>query len=419
MPEKNGCELLPERHRDLCDSDGTGPPDAGTGPDSTGGLTDGAADSVTGLANDLIKELERMIAPGKAWAPEKADSALYAPFLWLGQHLAVAIFICVIVVCALTAWQGTPRMRQMGASTGWTLAAIAAMGAIPGAVMLLHKAVSDGFLAAFDSNEMTLFKVVRADLEATQSDPLAVLLIVSALVVALAFAGLVFLTRQLGILAFVCLAPLVLASLARGGDTTALKKWAMRLLGLMFAPFALLLVTPFVALAKGAIVMDLVLLVAADVIMLRMIFHGVPYIGPRVAGAARTLVERHTTNPVARGIVRAGVPNVYEQEHAPRVPRTVDTPGRAVSRDRGVLLAAYGVQQRQRPARLTTESVVAQVRRDTVRTAQITQARREARASAGVVPPVRPASPARPAAPQPPTPSPAPAGRTTPPNPNP
>lgn len=321
MPDKdNPCDLIKGPARAYC-GDGSPVPDGGDGPSEPGGggLTDGAADSVKGLANDLITQLEDLVAPKGSWAPKNADSTLYQPFLWLGQHLAVAIFVCVVVVCALTAWQGAPRLKQMGASTGWTLAAVVAMGAIPGAVMLLNKAVSAAFETAFNSNESTLFKVIRTDLEkgADANNPLAMLLIVSALVVALAIASLVFLTRQLGILVFVCMAPLVLASLARGGDTTAVKTWAMRLLGLMFAPFALLLVAPFVALVKGSIVMDGVLLVAADVLMLRMIFHGVPYIGPRVAGAARTMVERHTTNPLARGIVRAGVPNVCEHENSP------------------------------------------------------------------------------------------------------
>jgi hypothetical protein len=407
MPEKDDpCDLLPERQRHLCDSDGTGPPDVSGGTGPGGDLVDGAADSVKGLANDLIKELERLVAPDKAWAPAQTDSALYQPFLWLGQHLAVAIFVCVVVVCALTAWQGAPRLKQMGASTGWTLAAVVAMGALPGAVMLLNKAVSTAFMAAFDSNESTLFKAIRTDVAAEANDPLAMLLIVAGLVVALAFAALVFMTRQLGILVFVCMAPLVLASLARGGDTTAVKKWAMRLLGLLFAPFALLLISPFVALFSGSVAMDLVLLVAADALMLRMIFHGVPYIGPRVAGAARTMVERHTASPIARAVVRAGVPTVYEQENAPRVPRTVDTPGRAMTQDRGVLLAAYGVQERERPARLTTPSAVAQATRDTARTAQISQARREARAAAGVSPPSRTpgTTPTRPGSAQPPQP---------------
>ncbi|GGT57587.1 hypothetical protein GCM10010271_71520 [Streptomyces kurssanovii] len=150
--------------------------------------------------------------------------------------------------------------------------------------MLLNKAVSTAFMAEFDSNESTLFKAIRTDVAAEANDPLAMLLIVVGLVVALAFAALVFMTRQLGILVFVCMAPLVLALLARGGDTTAVKKWAMRLLGLLFAPFALLLISPFVALFSGSVAMDLVFLVAADALMLRMIFHGVPYIGPGSLG---------------------------------------------------------------------------------------------------------------------------------------
>jgi hypothetical protein len=193
-------------------------------------------------------------------------------------------------------------------------------------------------------------------------------------------------TRQLGILAFVCMAPLVLASLARGGDTTAVKQWAMRLVGLMFAPFALLLVSPFVELAKGSIAVDTVLLVAADVLMLRMIFHGVPYFGPKVARAARTVVERNTDNRLVRGVMRAGVPDFYEQENSPRVPRTLDTPARAMTRDRGVLFAAYGLKPQQRPGRLTTESAVAQAARyekdNAERIVKIQQMRRQTRAAA-------------------------------------
>ncbi|MEV4441075.1 hypothetical protein AB0K09_19050 [Streptomyces sp. NPDC049577] len=336
------------------------------------------------LANTLIKKLKGLIAPEHAWAPEKSDSVLYEPFLWLGQHLAIAVFVCVVVVCALTAWQGAPRLKQMGASTGWTLAAVAGMASVPGIVMLLNKAVSEAFRAAFDSDASTLFGVIPADLKhaADSGNPLAILLITAALVVALGFAALVFMTRQLGILVFVCMAPLVLASLARGGDTTAVKQWMMRLLGLMFAPMALLLVSPFVELAKGSLVVDTVLLVAADALMLRMIFHGVPYFGPKVAGAVRNVVERHTDNPLARAVVRAGVPDVYEQENAARGLRTVDTPGRALHKDRGVLFAAYGVKQQQRPGQLTTESTIAQVRERAARTAQITQARQQARAAA-------------------------------------
>ncbi|CAM5668047.1 Type IV secretion system protein OS=Streptomyces parvulus OX=146923 GN=Spa2297_34210 PE=4 SV=1 [Streptomyces parvulus] len=160
----------------------------------------------------------------------------------------------------------------------------------------------------------------------------------------------------------------------------------------MFAPFALLLISPFVQFTKGALVMDAVLLVAADVLMLRMIFHGVPYFGPRLAGAARTAVERRTESPLARAVVRAGAPDVYEQEStADAYPRTVDTPGRAMSQDRGVLFGAYGLAKHDRPGRLTTESASAKAARDTARTAQISAARAAARTAA------RPASPGGPA----------------------
>ena len=83
-------------------------------PVAAGGLTDGATASVQDLADSLIKKIEGLVAPRHGWAPEKADSGFYEPFLWLGQHLAVAIFTCVVVVCALTAWQGVPRLKQMG-----------------------------------------------------------------------------------------------------------------------------------------------------------------------------------------------------------------------------------------------------------------------------------------------------------------
>lgn len=380
MPDKDPCNLIKGPAQAYCNPDSSGgPPSSGPG----GGITDGASDHVKQLAESLIDKLKGLVAPGHTWAPEKADGWLYQQFLWLGQHLAIAIFLCVVVVCALTAWQGAPRMRQMGASTGWTLAAVAGMASVPGGVMLLNKAVSGAFTAAFDSNESTLFAVIRQDLDhgADSGNPLAILLIISALVVALGFAALVFITRQLGILAFVCMAPLVLASLARGGDTRAVKQWATRLLGLMFAPFALLLISPFVSFAKGSLVVDSVLLVAADALMLRMIFHGVPYFGPKVAGAARGLVERHTDNRLARGVVRVGAPTVYEQENTPREHRTVDTPRRGMSQDRGVLFAAYGLRPHQRPGRLTTESAVAQVQERAARTAQLSQARQQARAA--------------------------------------
>ncbi|WP_326658763.1 hypothetical protein [Streptomyces canus] len=373
--DDNPCRLVAKPMRALCEEDHGLPSSGGSG--TGGGITDGASEHVKDLANSLIKAIKGLVAPGRVWAPENADSGIYQPFLWLGQHLAVAIFVCVVVVCGLTAWQGIPRLRQMGASTGWTLAAVAGMAAVPGAVMMLNKAVSAAFTAAFNSNESTLFNVIRDDLAhgADSGNPLAILLITSALVVALAPAALVFLTRNLGILAFVCLAPLVLASLARGGDTTAVKTWAMRLLGLMFCPFALLLVSPFVELAHGSLVVDTVLLLAADALMLRMVFHGIPYFGPKVARGARTLVERRTDNRMARAVVRAGAPDFYERENAPRPRRTVDTPGRAAHQDRGVLLAAYGIRQTKRPGRLTTQSAVTETTRDADRRAQLRAAR--------------------------------------------
>lgn len=398
MPDNDPCDLLkgtPGYEYCVEDnsgsgSDSDGPPGIGGGSD---GITDGAADVVQKLANSLIEKIIDLVASKDGWAPEKSDSGLYEPFLWLGQHLAVAIFVCVVVVCALTAWQGAPRLKQMGASTGWTLAAVAAMASVPGIVMLLNKAVSEAFTVAFNSNESTLFTVIQSDLKhgADAGNPLAILIIISALVVALAFAALVFMTRQLGILVFVCMAPLVLASLARGGDTSAVRAWAQRLLGLMFAPFALLLISPFVEFTKGSLVMDAVLLVAADVLMLRMIFHGVPYFGPRVAGAARAMVESQTSNPLARAVVRAGAPDFYEKENNPRGPRTVDTPGRAMSQDRGILFAAYGMTKPQTSGRLTTLSAVEKERRDAsesaARRAQLRAVREQYR-------PARPAAPA-------------------------
>ncbi|OII61324.1 hypothetical protein BJP40_06005 [Streptomyces sp. CC53] len=430
MPDKDNdpCDNIQGPLRDYCHSDGTGPPgDDWRPPQADGvGWIDRAADSLKKLANDLIDHVTGLLAPDKAWAPEKADSFVYAQFQWLGQNLAVAIFTCVVVVCALTAWKGAPRMRQLGASTGWTLVAVAGMAAVPGAVTLLNTAINTAFTKAINSNSTTLFGSIRKDL-AKEGDPLALLFIVAALVVALAFAALVFMCRQLGILVFVCMAPLVLASLARSGDTTAVHRWAQRLLGLMFAPFALLIVAPFTKFAEGDLVMDAVLLIGADVVMLRMIFHGVPYIGPRVAGAARSLVERHTTNPVARAVVRAGSPDVYEQQNTPRGPRTVETPGRAISQDRDVLFAAYGAKRPARPGRLTNESAAAKAAADATRTVQISQARRQARAAAQPPAPApgtgtasqpgsgRPAAPnPRPAPTQPPAPvAPRAPGRST------
>ncbi|WP_411152975.1 hypothetical protein [Streptomyces sp. A30] len=389
-------------------------------PDGTGGsgLTDGASDHVKDLADWLIRKVTNLIAPGKSWAPEKATDAVFAPFLWLGQHLAIAIFVCVIVVCALYAWQGAPRLKQMGHATGWTMVAVAGMASVPGAVMLLNKAVSEGFTAAFSSNETTLFGTIAKDLQdgADSGNPLAILIIIAALCVALAFAGLVFITRQLGILAFVCMAPLVFASLARGGDTSAVQAWAQRLLGLMFAPFALLLVSPFVALVKGSLVMDAVLLIAADVLMLRMIFHGVPWFGPRMARAARSMVESRTSNPLVRRAVRAGVPDFHEQENSPRGPRLVTTPGRGMGKDADVLFAAYGARPRPRPGRLTTNSVADQIRADSARTQQLTEARRQARATNQPAGSRRtPATPNPSPAPRPTSPTPTPAPSSPPP----
>ncbi|MEV0244915.1 hypothetical protein AB0I06_34110 [Streptomyces sp. NPDC050674] len=406
MPDTDNCRRLDEPARSVCEGDtGSGSGDGGGGVGGGGGVTDGAVSSVKELAGSLIKRIKEQLAPDKTWAPEKADSGLYGPFLWLGQHLAVSIFICVVVVCALTAWQGAPRLRQMGASTGWALVAVAGMASVPGAVMLLNKAVSAAFQTAFGTDESTLFGVIEHDLKhgADAGNPLGILIIIAALVVALAFSALVFMTRQLGILVFVCMAPLVLASLARGGDTSAVRAWAGRLLGLMFAPFALLLVTPFVESAKGSLVVDAVLLVAVDALMLRMIFHGVPYIGPRVAGAARALVESRIDHPLARAVVRAGAPTVYEQENIPRGPRVVDTPGRAASQDGGVLLAAYGLKQHQRPGHLTAASMVAKAHHEAPRRAQAAQVRREAWAAA-------PSRMSNPRASRGPTPAPAPNG---------
>ncbi|MFC8362354.1 hypothetical protein ACFUIY_21095 [Streptomyces griseorubiginosus] len=390
----NPCRLLAKPMRQICEEDhGISPGGGG------GGVTGGASDNVRDFAESVIKKIIALVAPKDAWAPKSADSALYEPFLWLGQHLAVAIFVCVVVVCALTAWQGVPRLKQMGASTGWTLAAVAGMATVPGAVMMLNRAVSAAFTTAFNSNESTLFKVILNDLQqgADKDVPLAKLLTVSALVVALAPAALVFITRNLCILAFVCMAPLVLASLARGGDTTAVKTWTMRLLGLMFCPFALILVSPFVQLAHGSLVVDTVLLLAADALMLRMVFHGIPYFGPKVARGARTFVERRTDNRIAHAVVRAGAPDVYEQENAPRQRRTVNTPGRAVHQDRGVLLAAYGVRQQKRSGRPTAQSAAAHAAERSDRSAQIKAARSQVRASGSPPAPSPAAAPSSPA----------------------
>ncbi|WP_432105879.1 hypothetical protein [Streptomyces sp. bgisy091] len=380
MPDNNPCDGIKGQAREFCDrslTDGDPPvPNQGGG-----GVTDSASQLVLDLANGLCDSVSELVAPKSLSAPAAPDDWTYAPFVWLGQHLAVGIFMCVVVVCALTAWQGVPRLRQMGATTGWTLVAVAGMASVPVAIMQLNAAVSHAFTAAFNADETTLFGAIQHDLEkgGDAGNPLAQLLIISALVVLLAFAGLVYLTRQFGILVLTCAAPLVLASLARGGDTTAVRAWINRVLGLLCTPMILLLISPFIPLTEHSLVLDTALLLAACALMLRMIFHGVPYIGPRIAGAARSAIESRTTNPVARAIVRAGVPDVYEQENGPRGIRTVPTPGRAVHQDRGVLYAAYGVPHRTRPGRLTTASTIKQVNEGAERTARLTEARRQAR----------------------------------------
>lgn len=380
MPDNNPCDGIKGQAKEFCERslDDGDPPIPNQGG---GGVADGASDLVKDLAKGLCDSVSKLVAPKSLSAPAQPGDWSYAPFVWLGQHLAVGIFMCVVVVCALTAWQGVPRLRQMGATTGWTLVAVAGMSAVPVAIMKLNEAVSHAFTAAFNADETTLFGAIQHDLEkgGDAGNPLAQLLIISALVVLLAFAGLVYLTRQFGILAFTCAAPLVLASLARGGDTTAVRAWINRVLGLLFTPMVLLLISPFIPLTKQSLVLDTALLLAACGLMLRMIFHGVPYVGPRIAGAARSAIESRTTNPVARAIVRAGVPDVYEQENGPRGVRTVPTPGRAVHQDRGVLYAAYGVPHRPRAGRLTTASTIKQVNEGAERHARLTEARRQAR----------------------------------------
>ncbi|MEU3777992.1 hypothetical protein AB0F11_33305 [Streptomyces sp. NPDC032472] len=416
MPD-DPCKLLKGAAKKYCEQGGSHPGDRDFAPGG-GGLTKGASDHVKDLATYLIGKIVGLVAPKDSWAPKTADNWVYAQFLWLGQHLAIAIMLCVVVVCALTAWQGAPRLRQLGASTGWTLAAVAGMAAVPGVVTLLSEAVSAAVTAMFDSNGGTLFQVIQADLDhgSDSGNPLALMIITAALVVLLAFATLVFMARSLGILVFVCMAPLVLASLARGGDTSAVKAWAMRLLGLMFAPFALILISPFVDFAKGSLVMDAGLLVVADALILRMIFHGVPYVGPVIAGAARSFVESYTTHPLARAVVRAGSPDFYQQESI-RTPRTVDTPGRAVHQDRGVLLAAYGIRQQQRPGRLTVKSAIDRVQQDAPRTQALMAARQKARAAAKKASP-RPATSAAQTASRPARPAQSPGpGASTPPTP--
>ncbi|MEF9915699.1 MULTISPECIES: hypothetical protein [unclassified Streptomyces] len=380
-------------------------------PDQEGGLTNGAADLVRDLAKNLCENITDLVAPKSLSAPASNGHELYKPMLWLGEHITVAIFICVVVMCGLTAWQGMPRLRQLGHTTGYSLVAIAIMGAVPVTVDLLNTAVAEAFDKGINGHSGTLFGAIQAHLESggDAGNPLAQLLILSALVVTMAFAGLVYFVRTPGILLFVCMSPLVLASLARQGNNSAVLLWMNRLLGLIFTPFILLLITPFTTLTKGSLVLDTVLLLVADALMLRMIVHGVPWVGPRIAMAARSSVERRTDNPFARAVVRAGVPDMYEQENGIRNHRVVPTPGRAVHQDRSALLGAYGINHRERPGRLTTASTIVQVQEGAERTAQIAQARRQMRAThapsggAGTPPAAaRPAGPApRPAGPAP------------------
>uniref|UniRef100_UPI003C7DD6EB hypothetical protein n=2 Tax=unclassified Streptomyces TaxID=2593676 RepID=UPI003C7DD6EB len=378
-------------------------------PDQEGGLTNGAADLVRDLAKNLSENITDLVAPGSLSAPATKDHELYQPMLWLGEHITIAIFICVVVMCGLTAWQGMPRLRQLGHTTGYSMVAIAIMGAVPVIVDQLNTAVAEAFKKGANGGSGTLFGAIQQHLESggDAGNPLAQLLILSALVVSMAFAGLVYLVRTPGILVFVCLSPLVLASLAREGSNGAVLLWMNRILGLIFTPFILLLITPFVSLTKGSLVLDTVLLLVSDALMLRMIVHGVPYVGPRIAMAARSAVERRTDNPFARAVVRAGVPDMYEQENGIRNPRIVPTPGRAVHQDRNRLLDAYGIKHRERPGRLTTASTIAQVQDGAERTAAIAQARRQARATHTPSGGAAPAPAGTPTAPRPAGPAPA------------
>lgn len=376
----NPCDGIKGSARDYCDWDGGDRPI----PDehSGGGMTDTAAQMVKDLAKNLCENITDLVAPSSLSAPATKNHELYAPMLWLGQHITIAIFICVVVMCGLTAWQGMPRLRQLGHTTGYSMIAIAIMGAVPVFVDQLNRAVSEALKKGMGEGA-GLFAQIQQHLESggDAGNPLAQLLILSALVVSMAFAGLVYLVRSPGMVVFVCMSPLVLASLAREGNNGAVLLWMNRLLGLIFCPFALLLMTPFTTLTNKSLVLDTVLLLVADAVMLRMIVHGVPYVGPRIAMAARSAVERRTDSPFARAVVRAGVPDMYEQENGIRNPRIVPTPGRAVHQDRNRLLAAYGVPHRERPGRLTTASTIAQVQEGAERTAAIAEARRRARAT--------------------------------------
>ncbi|GGZ29486.1 hypothetical protein [Streptomyces nitrosporeus] len=373
----NPCDGIKGKAREYCEWDGGERPM----PDQDGGVTHGAADLVRDLAKGLSETITELVAPGSLSAPATNGHELYQPMLWLGEHITIAIFICVVVMCGLTAWQGTPRLRQLGHTTGWSMVAIAIMSAVPVTVDLLNRAVAQAFKTGANGGSGTLFGAIQQHLESggDAGNPLAQLLILSALVVSMAFAGLVYLVRTPGILVFVCMSPLVLASLAREGSNSAVLLWMNRLLGLIFTPFILLVITPFVPLTKGSLVLDTVLLLMADALMLRMIVHGVPWVGPRIAMASRSAVERRTDNPFARAVVRAGVPDMHEQENGIRNRRLVPTPGRALHQDRNRLLDAYGIPHRERPGRLTTASTVAQVQEGAERTAAIAQARRQAR----------------------------------------
>lgn len=428
MPDKdNPCHLIKGKAREYCERDpgspGDGPGNISPSDPTEGfGWTKGAAKGVRDLADELIEKIEGLLTPKTTWAPSTPDSWLYSQFLWLGQNLAISIFVCVVVVCGLTAWQGAPRLRQMGVTTGWTLAAVAGMAAVPGVVVMLQEVVSTALKTMIDRDEGTLFATIRADFEsgADSANPLAQLFIFAALVVALGFALLVFMTRNLGILLWVCVAPVVLASLARGGDTEAAKKWAGRLLGMIFSPMILILVAPIVPIVQGSLVMDAVLLFLADALMLRMIWHGIPYVGPRLAGAVRGAVESRTTNPVARAVVRAGSPTTYEEESLPRQPRTVPTPGRAASQDRATLLGSYGIRPKQRAGRLTTDSAIDKAQREAPRNQRLLEERRAARAASATTGP-RTSGGGRPPGPAPAGPGPGPAagGRSPRPAPNP
>ncbi|WP_331725218.1 hypothetical protein OG215_41970 (plasmid) [Streptomyces globisporus] len=402
----NPCDGIKGTARDYCDWDGGDRPI----PDEHqgGGMTDTAAQMVKDLAEQLCENITALVAPRSLSAPATKGHELYAPMLWLGEHITVAIFVCVVVMCGLTAWQGVPRLRQLGHTTGYSMVAIAIMGAVPVIVDQLNVAVAAAFEKGMGEGS-GLFAQIQKHLEngGDAGNPLAQLLILSALVVSMAFAGLVYLVRTPGILLFVCMSPLVLASLAREGNNGAVLLWMNRLLGLIFTPFILLVVTPFTELTNESLVLDTVLLLVADALMLRMIVHGVPYVGPRIAMAARSAVERRTDNPFARAVVRAGVPDMYEQESGIRNPRIVPTPGRAVHQDRNKLLDAYGVPHRERPGRLTTASTIAQVRDGAERTAAIAQARRQARATHAPAGGAAPAPAGAPAAPRPAGPAPA------------